>query len=282
MTARNSGLTEPGTELTEPGVRPDGTVTGQVTLVGGGPGSGELLTVAAVSALRCATVVLYDRLAPHEALRALAPRAILINVGKHPGNHATSQNDIEALLVEHALAGARVVRLKGGDPYVFGRGSEEVLACHRSGIPVTVISGVTSAIAVPAAAGIPLTHRGLSHGFTVMSGHAPLSDRELKGLTLLGSTIVVLMGVGTLPTLSQGLLRHGMPAEVPVAIIERGFSQTQRTTIATLGTVLVESARVGVTSPAVLVIGEVVRLAYRGDLGAEDLLHRAGEFAATD
>lgn len=275
MTAQKTGLTEPG-------VHPDGTVTGQVTLVGGGPGTGELLTVAAVSALRLATVVLYDRLAPHETLRALAPQAILINVGKNPGNHAISQTDIEALLVGHALTGARVVRLKGGDPYVFGRGSEEVLACHRNGIPVTVISGVTSAIAVPAAAGIPLTHRGLSRGFTVMSGHAPLTDRELEGLTLLGSTIVVLMGVGTLPTLSQGLLRHGMPAEMPVAIIERGFSQTQRTTISTLGTVLVESARVGVTSPAVLVIGDVVRLAYRGDLGADDLLRRAGDFAAAD
>lgn len=275
MTARKSGLTEPESQ-------PHETVVGQVTLVGGGPGAGELLTIAAIAALGEASVVLYDRLAPHETLRALAPQATLINVGKHPGNHAISQTDIEALMVEHALGGARVVRLKGGDPYVFGRGSEEVLACHRNGIPVTVVSGVTSAIAVPAAAGIPLTHRGLSHGFTVMSGHAPLTDGELKGLTLLGSTIVVLMGVGTLPTLSQGLLRHGMSADMPVAIIERGFSETQRTTIATLATVLVESVRVGVTSPAVLVIGEVVRLAYRGDFSAEDLLRRAGEFAAAD
>jgi uroporphyrin-III C-methyltransferase len=174
------------------------------------------------------------------------------------------------------------VRLKGGDPYVFGRGSEEVLACHRNGIAVTVISGVTSAIAVPAAAGIPLTHRGISHAFTVISGHAPLTDNELAGLTLLGSTIVILMGVGTLPTLSQGLLRHGMPATMPVAIIERGFSATQRTTVSTLSTVLADAAAASVRSPAVLVVGEVVRLAFSGDAAAEVLVAHAAEFAMTD
>ena len=256
--------------------------TGRVTLVGGGPGDGALLTVGAVDALLHADVVLYDRLAPHDDLAVWAPRAELINVGKHPGNHAVSQGDIEALMVQHALTGVHVVRLKGGDPYVFGRGSEEVLACHRNGIPVSVISGVCSAIAVPAAAGIPLTHRGLSHGFTVMSSHAPLTERELQGLSLLGGTIVVLMGVGTLPTLTQGLLRHGVSPQLPVAIIERGFSDTQRTTIATLETVLAEAAQARVTSPAVLVIGDVVRLAFTGDESADALLARAGEFAAVD
>lgn len=253
---------------------------GQVTLVGGGPGDAGLMTLAAVNALREADVVLYDRLAPHDDLGALAPAATLINVGKHPGSHSIGQSGIEELIVTHALKGARVVRLKGGDPYVFGRGGEEVLACHEHGIPVTVVSGVTSAIAVPAAAGIPLTHRGISHAFTVVSGHAPLTERELAGLTMLGSTIVVLMGVGTLPTLSQGLLRHGMSPELPVAIIERGFSATQRTTVATLGTILVEAARASVASPAVLVIGDVVRLAFSGDLSAEQLIARASEFAA--
>lgn len=263
------------------GAGPGGRVAlGRVTLIGGGPGSTHLLTVGAVDALRVADVVLYDRLSPHDDLGSLAPRAELIDVGKHPGNHVVGQEAIEAMLVARALAGAHVVRLKGGDPYVFGRGSEEVLACHEHGIPVTVISGVTSAIAVPAAAGIPLTHRGVSHAFTVISGHAPLTERELAGLAMLGSTIVVLMGIGTLPTLSQGLLRHGMAADLPVAIIERGFSPTQRTTIADLGTILTESALAGVSSPAVLVIGEVVRLAYSGDLSAGQMMARAGEHTA--
>ncbi len=253
---------------------------GQVTLVGGGPGTDGLLTMAAVKALRDADIVLFDRLAPHDNLRALAPNATLIDVGKSPGHHKVEQSDIEQLLVTHALGGSRVVRLKGGDPYVFGRGSEEVLACHKHRVPVTIISGVTSAIAVPAAAGIPLTHRGISHAFTVISGHAPLTDRELAGLTMLDNTIVVLMGVGTLPTLSQGLLRHGMRPEMPVAIIERGFSATQRTTVADLGTILTEAARASVSSPAVLVIGEVVRLAFSGELNSEELLARASEYAA--
>jgi len=254
---------------------------GRVTLAGGGPGSAGLLTVATVQALLEAQVVLYDRLAPTDDLARLAPHAELIDVGKLPGNHAISQGDIEKLIVTHALEGSRVVRLKGGDPYIFGRGSEEVLACHTHGIPVTVLSGVTSAISVPAAAGIPLTHRGLSHAFTVISGHAPLTERELEGLVLIDSTIVVLMGIGTLPTLTQGLLRHGMASGMPVAIIERGFSATQRTTIADLSTILGEAARASVSSPAVLVIGQVVRLAFMGDTSAEDLISRAGEFAAS-
>jgi uroporphyrin-III C-methyltransferase len=273
MTARNFGTTG--------SVSAEQVTAGQVTLVGGGPGAAGLLTVAAVTALAQADVVLFDRLAPNDELALLAPRATLVDVGKRAGSHPVSQSGIEDLMVEHALAGKRVVRLKGGDPYVFGRGSEEVLACHRNGIAVTVISGVTSAIAVPAAAGIPLTHRGISHAFTVISGHAPLTDNELEGLTLLGSTIVVLMGVGTLPTLSQGLLRHGMPANLPVAIIERGFSATQRTTVSTLAAVLSDAAAAGVRSPAVLVIGEVVRLAFSGDTAANDLVARAAEFTVT-
>ena len=253
---------------------------GAVTLVGGGPGAVGLMTVSAVAALNRADVVLFDRLAPNENLALLAPVATLIDVGKRAGNHPVSQSEIEELMVEHALAGRRVVRLKGGDPYIFGRGSEEVLACHRNGIAVSVISGVTSAIAVPAAAGIPLTHRGMSHAFTVISGHAPLTENELEGLALLDSTIVVLMGVGTLPTLTQGLLRHGMPANLPAAIIERGFSASQRTTISTLSTVLVDAAVAGVASPAVLVIGTVVRLAFSGDAEAKDLVTRAAAYTA--
>ncbi|GAB3616818.1 hypothetical protein GCM10027416_13750 [Okibacterium endophyticum] len=253
---------------------------GTVTLVGGGPGAPGLLTVAAVDALRHADVVLYDRLAPHDGLRELAPHAELVDVGKRPGHHTVGQESIEETLIRHARHGKRVVRLKGGDPYVLGRGSEEVLACHRNGIAVTVLPGVTSAVAVPAAAGIPLTHRGVSHLFTVVSGHAPLSESEHRSLAELGGTLVVLMGVATLPTLTQGLLRHGRDPQTPVAIVENGYSAAQRTTIADLGTAVHVAASVGVTSPAVLVIGEVVALAYEGDLSADDLMARARRMAA--
>ena len=163
---------------------------------------------------------------------------------------------------------------------MFGRGSEEVLACHREGIPVKVIPGVTSAVAVPASVGIPLTHRGVSHMFTVVSGHAPLTDTEHRHLAGLGGTIVVLMGVGTLPTLTQGLLREGLASDTPVAIIERGFSQNQRTTIADLGSIVHVAAQVEVRSPAVLVIGRVVDLAFEGDLDAGELMDRATRMAA--
>lgn len=248
---------------------------GRVTLVGGGPGAEHLMTVGAIRALAEADVVLFDRLAPHERLEELAPGARLINVGKLPGHHPISQKGIELLMVDHARAGAHVVRLKGGDPFVFGRGSEEVLACREAGVPVEVISGVTSAISVPAAAGIPLTHRGVSRLFTVVSGHAPLSEDELRHLAGLGGTIVVLMGVSTLPHLTAGLQRHGAGRDLPVAIIERGYSQEQKTTISALGTVVSDATRAGVAAPAVLVVGEVVRLAHCGDSVAVEVMRSA-------
>ncbi len=256
-----------------------GSAPGRVWLVGGGPGREDLLTVAAVDALAQADVVLYDRLAPSRNLRSLAPTATLIDVGKNPGFHPIGQDEIESLIIAHARAGARVVRLKGGDPYVLGRGSEEVLACHAAGIPVTVIPGVSSISAVPASVGIPLTHRNLSHLFTVVSGHAPLSDTELRHLAGLGGTIVVLMGIGTLAPLTTGLIAHGLSANTPVAIIENGFQPAQRSTIASLGTIVARSAIVGVRSPAVIVIGDVVRLAYDGDADAETLIARAATLA---
>jgi len=251
---------------------------GSVTLIGGGPGTEELLTLAGAAALREADVVLFDRLAPHATLATLAPDAELIDVGKRPHHHPVSQSDIEALLVSHALAGANVARLKGGDPYVFGRGGEEVAACRRAGVPVRVIPGVTSAISVPAAAGIPLTHRGVSKLFTVVSGHEPLTELEYRSLAGLGGTIVVLMGVANLPPIVQGLARFGLAASTPVAIIERGFSASQTTTITSIATAVVDAA--GVSNPAVLVIGEVVRLAFAGDASAAELYDRAAALAS--
>lgn len=239
-------------------VEPAAGAVGHVTLVGGGPGVGELLTVAAVKALRDADVVFYDRLAPYQELPFLTS-AELVDVGKQPGHHKVSQGDIEKLMVQSALAGNNVVRLKGGDPYVFGRGGEEVAACVAAGVPVKVVSGVTSAISVPAAAGIPVTHREVSHMFTVVSGHAPLTEKELTHLAGLGGTIVVLMGIGTLHQLAAGLRRAGMKADMPMAVVERGYRPGQRTTIAQLGTIV--KAAADCTNPAVLVIGEVVRVA---------------------
>jgi len=216
---------------------------GHVTLVGGGPGTTELLTVAAVQALRDADVVFYDRLAPCQDLPDLTS-AELVDVGKKPGHHKVGQSDIENLMVESALAGKNVVRLKGGDPYVFGRGGEEVASCVAAGVPVRVISGVTSAISVPAAAGIPVTHREVSHMFTVVSGHAPLTEKEHTHLAGLGGTIVVLMGIGTLNQLAAGLRKAGMRPDMPVAVVERGYRPGQRTTIADLGTITSAAGRV--------------------------------------
>ncbi|GAA3317608.1 uroporphyrinogen-III C-methyltransferase [Arthrobacter ramosus] len=232
--------------------------SGHVSLVGGGPGALDLLTMGAVNALRDADVVFYDRLAPYAELAQLTS-AEMVDVGKRPGHHKVAQCDIEKLMVDAAMAGKNVVRLKGGDPYVFGRGGEEVSACVQAGIPVRVISGVTSAISVPAAAGIPVTHREVSHMFTVVSGHAPLTEKEHTHLAGLGGTIVVLMGIGTLPQLAAGLRRAGMDPAMPMAVVERGYRPGQRTTIAELGTI--ETAAAGCTNPAVLVIGEVVRVA---------------------
>ncbi|PPF31630.1 uroporphyrinogen-III C-methyltransferase [Rathayibacter sp. AY1A3] len=248
---------------------------GHVSIVGGGPGDPDLMTLAARRALRDADVVLYDRLGPHEGLAEWAPGAELIDVGKTPGHHAVPQHEIERLMIERALAGLDVVRLKGGDPFVFGRGSEEVRACRLAGVGSTVVPGVTSAISVPAAAGIPVTHREVSRAFTVVSGHAPFSEQELGHLAGLGGTIVVLMGVNTLPHLVAGLQRAGMRADTPLAIVERGWSRDQRTTVSSVGGVLGLLAELAPRSPAVIVIGEVVRQAACHDAGDPESIARA-------
>jgi len=250
---------------------------GSVALVGGGPGIEDLMTTGAVAALRRADVVYFDRLGPRDRLAEWAPGAALIDVGKAPGHHAIPQQEIERMLVDSALAGDTVVRLKGGDPFVFGRGGEELAACRAAGIPVTVVPGVSSAVAAPAVAGIPVTYRELSRMFTVVSGHAPLDEPRLGHLAGLGGTLVVLMGVGTLPHLSAGLIRHGMRQDTPIAIVERAYSDSQRTTIATVGTVLTAAEEAGVRSPAVIVIGEVVRLAQDDDASVVELLRQAAE-----
>ena len=244
-------------------------VHGQVTLVGGGPGRTSLLTLEACAALRQADAVLFDRLAPTEDLDELAAGAELVDVGKSPYHHPVPQSAINAELVARARRGESVVRLKGGDPFVFGRGGEEMLACVEADVPVRVVPGVSSAMSVPAAAGIPVTHRELSRSFTVISGHTPPLAQELDALVRLGGTIVVLMGIANLPQLMAGLSRAGLPAGTPAAVIERGYSADERSTLTTAGELAGEIRRRVVTSPAVVVIGSVVAVAPAFGAAAE-------------
>lgn len=241
---------------------------GSVALVGGGPGDPGLLTLRGRRLLAEADVVVVDRLAPHAVLAELDPDVLVVDVGKTPGHHAVPQDEINALLVEHALAGRRVVRLKGGDAYVFGRGSEEADVCRRAGVPVEVVPGVTSAVAVPAVAGIPVTHRGVATGFTVLTGHDGIGAVPPSSV----HTVVLLMSVARLADICRSLLTAGRTADTPVAVVEDGFGSRQRTTVGTLATIAETAARVGVRSPAVTVVGDVVRLssAWRDHAGRDD------------
>ncbi|MGN6087910.1 MAG: uroporphyrinogen-III C-methyltransferase [Actinomycetales bacterium] len=250
---RNRALAAPPQRVTRPA--PSRTGTGRVALVGGGPGDVELLTLRGRRLLDEADVVIADRLGPRGVLDELRPEVLVIDVGKAPGAHPVPQHEINALLVDHALEGKRVVRLKGGDPFVFGRGSEELDACRAAGVPVEVVPGVTSAFSVPAAAGIPVTARGHARHVTVLTGH-DASDLTTALLATTGGTLVVLMGVATLPRLVDGLLAAGRSPHTPVAIVESGWTPQQRTTRARLDGI-VEAARLAaVGSPAVVVVGD--------------------------
>lgn len=236
---------------------------GRIVLVGGGPGDPALQTVRAREELFAADVVFTDRLATHDdhdLVRAAAPAARVVDVGKLPGFHRVPQHEISRLLVEEARAGNYVVRLKGGDPFVFGRGGEEVAAAREAGVPVTVVPGITSAISVPGAAGVPVTHREVTRAFTVMSGHHPFTEAEYRHLVGLGGTIVVLMGVGTFVQCISGLLRAGLDPVTPFVVIERGFTSQQREIRGVACEAAEKVTLQGVTSPAVIVIGEVADL----------------------
>lgn len=233
---------------------------GSVVLVGGGPGDDDLLTLRARRELAAADVVVVDRLAPRGVLDELGSGVLILDVGKAPGRHPVPQHEINRLLVDHATAGRRVVRLKGGDPYLLGRGGEEVQACRDAGVPVEVVPGVSSAFAVPAAAGIPITHRGLSRSVTVVSGHDAAAVGDWSGLAGLDGTLVVLMGVAALPLITAGLLGAGKDPATPVAVIERGCTPEQQVTRAGLADVASLAAARGIESPAVIVIGEVAAL----------------------
>ena len=235
--------------------------SGRVVLVGAGPGDPELITVKGLRWLRRADVVVYDRLASPALLDEARPGALRIDAGKASGRHCLPQSAITPLLVHHARAGRLVVRLKGGDPFVFGRGGEEVLACRAAGIPVEVVPGVSAAVAAPAAAGIPVTHRGLAAAVTVVTGHeAPSSAAvDWDALGRHTGTLVVLMGVGALPAIAARLLAAGRPASTPAAVVSRGTTAGQRIVASTLADIA-ERAR-HLPAPATIVIGDVVRLA---------------------
>ena len=237
-----------------------------VTLVGGGPGDPELIAVAGRKALMEADVVVADRLAPRELLGELPADVELIDVAKLPRGRSAQQEEINRVIVERARAGKRVVRFKGGDSFVFGRGYEEVIACREAGIPVTVIPGLTSPVSVPGLVGIPVTHRGVAHEFTVVSGHLPPghpdSLTDWDALARLTGTLVLMMAVENAPAIADVLLAGGRKPDVPVAVICQGSMPGERTVLTTLGALADDLAGESVTPPAIIVVGEVVAVAH--------------------
>jgi uroporphyrin-III C-methyltransferase/precorrin-2 dehydrogenase/sirohydrochlorin ferrochelatase len=235
-----------------------------VALVGGGPGDPGLITVRGLELLRQADVVIADRLAPRSLLAGLRPDVEIIDAAKVPRGAAVPQERINELLIEHARSGRFVVRLKGGDPFIFGRGGEEVLACLRAGIPVTVVPGVSSAAAVPAAAGVPLTHRGIAQEFVVASAHVAPDDKastvDWAALAASSATLVLMMATEHLAVIADTLIRAGRNGRTPVSVIADGTLPSQRTINARLDTVARDVAGAGLAPPAVVVVGEVVTI----------------------
>jgi uroporphyrin-III C-methyltransferase/precorrin-2 dehydrogenase/sirohydrochlorin ferrochelatase len=240
------------------------TRTPGVALVGGGPGDPDLITVRGRRLLAEADVVIADRLGPRDLLDELPPHVEVIDAAKIPYGRAMAQEAINDALIEHAKAGKAVVRLKGGDPFVFGRGMEEVQALAEAGIPCTVVPGISSSISVPGAVGIPVTHRGVAHEFAVVSGHvAPDDERSLvdwEALARLRGTLVLLMAVDKIGAIAQALVAYGKAPETPVALVQEGTTAAQRRVDATLATVADVVRAEGIRPPAVVVIGAVVAL----------------------
>lgn len=237
-----------------------------VVLVGGGPGDPDLMSVAGRRALMEADVVVADRLAPRELLGELPADVEIIDVAKLPRGRSAQQEEINRVIVERALAGQRVVRFKGGDNFVFGRGFEEVLACRDAGVPVTVIPGLTSPIAVPGVTGIPVTHRGVAHEFTVISGHLPPGHPESlvnwDAVAAMSGTVLLMMAVENAPAIADALVKGGRAASTPVAVICDGTMPGERTVLSTLGTLSGDLATHAVRPPAIIVVGDVVAVAH--------------------
>ena len=255
LEALRSGRADDAAEPVRPGV----------ALVGGGPGDPDLISVRGRRLLARADVVVADRLAPRELLDELGPHVEVVDAAKIPYGRAANQDAINAVLVDRARAGKFVVRLKGGDPYVFGRGFEEVLACAEAGVPVTVVPGISSAFAVPAVAGVPVTHRGVAHEVVVVSGHAPPGHPESlvdwSALARLTGTLVLLMAVERMAEFADVLLAGGRPPQTPVVVIAEGTRPSQRSLRGTLSTIAGDIAAAGIRPPAIIVIGPVAALA---------------------
>lgn len=236
-----------------------------VVLVGGGPGDPELITVAGRKALMEADVVVADRLAPRALLGELSTDTELIDVAKLPRGRSAQQEEINHVIVQRALAGKRVARFKGGDSFVFGRGYEEVLACQAAGVPVTVIPGISSPLAVPGLAGIPVTHRGVAHELTIVSGHLPPGHPESlvgwEALAQLRGTLVLMMAVENAPAIADCLVAAGRSAQTPVAVVCDGSMPTERTVLTELGRLATSIDEERIRPPAIIVIGEVVDIA---------------------
>ena len=253
---------------------------GKVYLVGAGPGDPELITRKGLRLLQSADVVIYDRLIPPELLKETRADAELVDAGKQPTAHRLSQEEINATLLDRALKGNLVVRLKGGDPLLFGRGGEEALACRQYGIAFEIVPGVSSAYAAPAYAGIPLTHRRLSSSVTVITGHEDPTKREssinYQALAKIGGTIVILMGIKRLPGIAAKLLKNGLESDTPAAIIEWGATPHQRSFVGALSTIADIARQNHVQPPAIIVLGDVVLLREEGmrwfDLLPADIL----------
>ena len=242
-------------------------MTGFVSLVGAGPGDPELLTLRALRRLREADLVLNDALVD-DSLLELAPTAQRFFVGKRAGRHALAQPAIEALMIRAARRGRRVVRLKGGDPFVFGRGGEEALALQRAGVPYDVVPGVTNAVAAPAAAGIPVTHRGLASGFVVVAGHDETAFASAIGsLTPNGLTLVILMGLGKSAALAGQLIDRGWSRGTPAAVVVDAWTPDQHAWRGTLDQLAADAVDIDRTGAGTIVVGEVVRLGQVGQVG---------------
>ena len=239
-------------------------MAGMVYLVGAGPGDYRLISIKAVDCLKMADVVVYDRLADDRILQWAPDDAEYIYVGKASSNHTMKQEDINQLLVDKAAEGKCVVRLKGGDPFVFGRGGEEGLLLQQNGLPFEIVPGITSAISVPAYAGIPVTHRAVATSFAVVTGHEDptkaKSNMRWEHLSTGVDTLVFLMGVANLPHITKKLIENGRPADTPAAVIRWGTKPEQRVLMTTVGTAAEDVAKAQLKPPAIFIVGEVVRL----------------------
>jgi uroporphyrin-III C-methyltransferase len=236
-------------------------MAGKVFLIGAGPGDPDLITLKAVKALQTAEVILIDDLV-NRALLAHAPHARVVEVGKRGGCKSTPQHFINRMMIALATQGQTVVRLKGGDPFLFGRGGEEMQAIQQAGISVEIVPGITSGIAAPASIGIPVTHREFTHGVTFVTGHTQNGEKpDWQALVAGGTTLVIYMGMKYLSAIVTDLLEAGMASDLPAAAIQQGTTDQQRQVVSTLAALPAAVKQEGLESPAIIVLGEVVRLA---------------------